>query len=93
MPDRELLKIGDKIRLLRVPKGDLAQRKREIAKNQEMAGWTANILELIITGNPIVEIDSIDDYGQPWFTCNLLVDGVEEQHTLAITEDESWELA
>lgn len=93
MPNRALLKIGDKIRLLCVPEGDLAQRKREIANQQEEAGWTANILELIIAQHPVVEIDMIDEYGWPWFSCDVMVNGNEEHHALAITEDESWELA
>ncbi len=93
MLDRKKLKIGDKIRLLRVPQGDLDQRRREIANNIDNPGWTANIIELIIAQNPIVEIDSIDEFGQPWFTSEIMVNGKKEKHTLAINEDESWEKA
>lgn len=91
MPDRNQLKTGDKIRLLRVPPEDIEQRKREIANNLEDAGWTANTIELILAQNPIVEIDFIDEYGSPWYLCDVLVNGQKEQHTIAILEDDSWE--
>ena len=92
MPDRKKLKIGDKIRLLTVPKGDLEQRKREIESDVENPGWTANTIEKIITQDPVVKIDDIDEFGSPWFTYHLVVDGETEIHSIAITEDESWEL-
>jgi len=91
MPDRSTLKIGDTIRLLTVPKEDLQQRKRELTKGIENPGWTASILELLITQQPIVEIDTIDDFGQPWFTAILSVNGQLEEHSLAIIDNESWE--
>ena len=48
MPDRTVLRPGDRIRLVSVPAGDLAQRDRELAERSEDAGWTANTLERII---------------------------------------------
>lgn len=93
MPDRKKLKIGDKIRILSVPESDIKQRRIEIAEGKDNPGWTADIIELIISQNPIVKIDEIDDFGQPWFSCDLMVNGKPEQHTLAIMEDSSWELA
>jgi hypothetical protein len=93
MQERKNLKIGDKIRLLRVPEGDIEQRRFEIAKEINNPGWTADTIELIIAQYPIVEIDTIDDFGQPWFTCDLIVNGKTETHTLVIGEDDSWELA
>ncbi len=92
MPDSKNLKIGDKVRLLCVPAADMEQREREIAQGTANPGWTADIIELIIAQNPIVEIDDIDEFGRPWFTCNLIVEGKTEQHTLAIMENDSWEL-
>lgn len=92
MPDIKKLKIGDKIRLLKVPEGDIEQRKREIAKGIDNPGWTANTIELIIAQNPIVEIDTIDDFGRPWFICDITVNGELETHTLAMNEDDAWEL-
>lgn len=92
MPDRTTLKIGDKIRLLRVPQSDLAQRERELRDGQEGAGLTADTLEHIIRTNPVVTIDDVDEYGYPWFTRRLKnADGRFELHTLAIMDDESWE--
>ena len=92
MPDHRKLKIGDKIRILSVPKADIKQRKREIAEGQEMAGWTANTIELIIAQTPIVEIDTITEFGQAWFTCEIRVNGELETHEMAIVDDESWEM-
>ena len=45
MPDRARLKIGDRVRLLRVPQGDLDQRERELRDGAEGAGWTADTIE------------------------------------------------
>jgi hypothetical protein len=88
------LRIGDRIRLLRVPESDLRQRERELRDGAEMAGWTADTLERIIAIDPVVTIDEVDEYGAPWFHYELVaLDGSAEYHALAITEDESWELA
>ena len=92
MSDRTKLKIGDKIRVLKVPKYDLAQREREIAEGVEDAGWTANTIELILAQNPVVTISMIDEYGQAWFEYQLkTADGQSEQHSIAIIDDDSWE--
>jgi hypothetical protein len=93
MPSRHTLKIGDRIRLLTVPAGDVATRQREIAENADMAGWTAGTIERILKQDPTVTISSIDEYGHPWFEYVLIdADGNREEHSLAIMEDESWML-
>ncbi len=92
MANWKKLKIGDKLRLLKVPEADLRQREREIAAGLKDAGWTANTIELIIAQSPVVKIDDIDAFGSPWYTTKLMVDGKEERHLIAISEDESWEL-
>lgn len=94
MRDFTELKPGDRIRLLRVPEADLAQRKREVAANSEMAGWTADTIERIIATTPIVTIDRVDEYGHPWFDAVLTgIDGEIEEHSLNITDNDSWEHA
>ncbi len=91
MPDRTKLKVGDRIRILRVPDADLAQRKRELAAGAEKAGWTADTIERIIELDPIVEINLIDEAGSPWFDVELPdPDGKIQYHSLMIMEDESW---
>jgi hypothetical protein len=91
MPDRTALKIGDRIRLLRVPAGDLEQRERELREGAEDAGWTADTIERILAQDPVVTISSIDEYGLPWFQYELKrANGKVEYHSLAIMEDESW---
>ncbi|PHN06973.1 hypothetical protein [Flavilitoribacter nigricans] len=92
MPDRKKLKIGDKIRLLKVPEEDKVQREQEIAQGVEEPGWTADTIERIIAQDPVVEVYTIDDFERPWFTCDIMVNGELETHTLAINEDDSWEM-
>lgn len=94
MPDRKKLKIGDRIRLLRVPQLDLEQRERELRDKVEHAGWTANTIERIIAQDPVVTISEIDEFGSPWFEYWLKDDDGEiEHHSLAMMEDESWGMA
>jgi hypothetical protein len=94
MPDRTLLKVGDRIRLLRVPKLDLEQREREVREGLEDAGWTADTIERMIAQDPVVTISSIDEHGLPWFEYELRrQNGEVEHHSMAIMDDESWCLA
>ena len=44
MPDHTTLKIVDRIRLPRVPQGDIEQRERELREGAEDAGWTAGVI-------------------------------------------------
>ena len=94
MPDWKTLRPGDTIRILRVPQADLDQRERELRERKvEDPGMTANAIERLIETDPVVTIDRIDEYGFPWFDCKLRDElGREEQHSLAIYDDESWEL-
>lgn len=91
MPDHTELRVGDRIRLLTVPACDLAQREREIATNDEMAGWTADTIERIIASDPVVTIVRIDEYGAPWFEVELEGDDGTHFHSLTILDDDSWE--
>jgi hypothetical protein len=92
MPDRTKLKVGDRIRLLRVPPGDLAQRERELKEGREGAGMTADAIEQILLLDPVVTITQIDEYGYPWFEYEL-PDAIGDlhYHSIAILEDESWD--
>lgn len=91
--DWRTLRSGDRVRLLCVPEADLRQREDEIRRSAEMAGWTADTLERILALDPIVTIDHVDQYGAPWFNYELIgADGRPEHHSLAITENGSWEL-
>ena len=94
MPHHTTLMIGDRIRLLRVPQGDLDQRERELREGKDDAGYTADTIERIIAQDPVVTISSIDEYGLPWFQYQLTSPSGEiEYHSLAIMEDESWVMA
>ncbi len=88
------LRAGDRVRLLRVPEADLQQRERDLRNGAEMPGWTADTLERILQLNPLVTIDHVDEFGAPWFEYELTSpNGKIEYHSIAIVEDESWELA
>lgn len=92
LPDPKTLKIGDRIRILRVPECDLQQREREIAETVEMAGWTADSIERIIEQSPIVQIDCIDEYGCVWYDATIRgPEGIEEEHSLVVYDDDTWE--
>ena len=91
MPDRLLLRVGGRIRLLAVPTCDLAQRKRELESHAELAGWTADTIERIIATGPVVTIDRIDEYGAAWFDVELSGGDGMEHHSLMILDDDSWE--
>jgi hypothetical protein len=90
--DWRKLKVGDKVRLLCVPEADLKQREHEVASGAEMAGWTADTIERILSIDPVVTIDEVDEYGMPWFSYELTADdGIIEYHSLGITDNDSWE--
>jgi hypothetical protein len=92
VPDPKTLKLGDQIRILRVPDADLRQREHEIATNAEMAGWTANAIERIIDQSPIVRIARIDDDGCVWYDAEVVgPNGDTEYHSLIIYDDDTWE--
>ncbi|MEM6380307.1 MAG: hypothetical protein AAF705_19110 [Bacteroidota bacterium] len=92
MPKPNQLETGYKVHLLKVPAADIKQLQWEIENKIENPGWTANTIEIIITQNPIVEIDSIDEYGTPWYSSEIMVNGKKELHTIAILDEASWKL-
>jgi hypothetical protein len=90
--DPKTLRVGDRIRILRVPDADLRQRKHEMADGVEMAGWTADSIERIIAQSPIVRICQIDEDGCVWYEASIIgPDGSNEEHTLIVYDDASWE--
>ena len=92
MPGHKRLKVGDRIRLLAVPKADLEQRTRELREGIEAAGHTADTLERIIAQDPVVTVNFVDEYGLPWFEYELKLDSGElEYHSIAVMDDDSWE--
>jgi hypothetical protein len=92
MPDPKMLRPGDRIRILRVPDADLRQRESEIARGEELAGWTADTIERIIAQRPIVRIDRVDEHDQVWYDVILIDEGGEtEHHYLIVYDDDTWE--
>jgi hypothetical protein len=68
------LRVGDRVRLLCVPEADLLQRERELRDGAEMAGLTADTLDRIIAIDLVVTIDKVDEFGMPWFHCELVAE-------------------
>jgi hypothetical protein len=92
LPNPNTLRVGDRIRILRVPEGDLRQRENELASGSEMAGWTADSIERIIAQTPIVQIYRIDDDGCVWYESTIIgPEGREEEHSLIVYDDDTWE--
>ncbi len=92
MPDPKTLNVEDRIQILRVPENDLRQREREITEKTEMAGWTADSIERIIEQSPVVSVSRIDEYGCVWYDATVVgPDGIEEQHSLIVYDDDTWE--
>lgn len=92
MPDPSKLKPGDRVQLLAVPELDLLQQEREIREGLDDAGWTADTLERILAQDPVVVISQVDEYGHPWFEYTLNDDyGENEEHSIAIMDEVSWE--
>lgn len=94
MPDRSTLKIGDRIRVIAIPAADLRQRDDERRRGLIDAGWTADAIQLIISARLVVTITHLDEYGIPWFDCDLRPFGdPSTMHSIAIMDDDSWEFA
>jgi hypothetical protein len=92
LPNPNTLRVGDRIRILRVPEGDLRQRENELASGSEMAGWTADSIERIIAQTPIVQIYRIDEDGCVWYEATITgPEGREEEHSLIVYDDDTWE--
>jgi hypothetical protein len=81
MPDPATLKIGDKIRNVSVPKGDL----QALVSGSTDLDETVRVLKWMV-GKEFV-IWMVDEYGKPWVEVKYLD---SEEHTMAIMEAESW---
>lgn len=92
MPDRKQLKIGDQIRLLKVPDLDMKQMEEDCSKGVEEPDFTVKVLRHLLSTHPVVTITQIDADGRPWFDCELKNDQDEVvYHSIMILDDDSWE--
>lgn len=91
MPDRNELRVGDRIRILAVPECDLLQRQREIAAGNVDPDSTATVIERIIATNSCVIIERVDEYGAAWFEVEFEESDGIHYHSLTILDDNSWE--
>lgn len=80
-----------RIRLLTLPKCDLAQREREIAVGKVDPEATATVIERILDADPIVMIEHIDEFGTAWLEVEFVeADGIH-CYSLTIRGDQSQE--
>ena len=92
MPNPSTLKQGDRIRILAIPAADSAQAAAAMRRGDPLAQWTMRILQRLADRKDIVRIDTIDEYGQPWFSYHFRNKrGAWEYHTVAVMESASWE--
>mgnify|MGYP002477624536 FL=1 len=81
------LQIWDSIRILSVPEFDLNKNN-----NSDDELNTESIIKKIINVRPVVIIDEIDEYWKPWFYVRLKTEQWLEFHSIALMENDSWEL-
>jgi hypothetical protein len=76
------LKIGDKIRIIRVP--------GEGIPNYYIHRDTVRVYKKIIARRQPVRINRIDEYGSRWFSCRFkMQNGTWEWNYLAVYEDDN----
>ena len=86
--DWKALKLGDKIRIARMPSVFNAPHYRNGDWDETFA-----LYRLLILNQEVLAIAEIDDEGRPWIEFESLdAEGAMVSHSLAI-DDDSWELA
>ncbi|MCK6472243.1 MAG: hypothetical protein L6R28_10895 [Planctomycetes bacterium] len=85
MPDPAQLKVGDRIHIVAVPKGDLWA----LESGSDYLEETVRVLKWMV-GKEFV-IDWIDPDGKPWVVVDY-PDPEGGEHSMAIMDKESWEL-
>ena len=81
MPDPQLLKVGDKVRVLSVPAFDLMGSSKE----------TLDVLRWMIGKE--FEVYHIDPYGYPWLDVKGYPCPEGAEHSMMISDTESWDFA
>jgi len=84
MSDRAKLRVGDKIRIVAVPKDDLAALEPGSTYLKE----TVSVLKWMVGKE--FNVDSIDEYGNPWVYVAGYPDPEGGEHFMAIFDSESW---
>ena len=83
MPDPKSLRIGDRIRVLSVPKRDL----QDLEAGQTHLRDTVEVLTWMVGKE--YEISMIDEYGHPWVEIHDFP-SENAEHSMAILDTESW---
>jgi hypothetical protein len=92
MPDPHDLRIGDRIRCVRIPTGDLVDLRKRQRCGVPWAHDTVRILQRLADRRQVVAIDDVDEYGTPWFSYAFRnKTGRWEYHRLAVMDASSWE--
>jgi hypothetical protein len=84
MPNPKTLKLGDKIRIVSVPKKDLDA----LASGSAYLEETVQVLKWMI-GKEFT-IWQVDEFGNPWIEVIGYPDPDGAEHTMAIFDSDSW---
>ena len=85
MPDPATLKVGDKVRIVAVPKGDLEL----FESGQTYLEEVVQVLKWMVGKEFVVEF--IDADGKPWLDVAGYPCPQGAEHTMALMDSESWE--
>ncbi|MCE9548345.1 MAG: hypothetical protein K8T25_22965 [Planctomycetia bacterium] len=85
MPDPSTLRVGDKIRVVAVPEGDLWA----LESGSDYLEDTVYVLKWMVGKE--YAISWIDDYGKPWVRTDY-PDPEGAEHSMAIMDSDSWVL-
>lgn len=85
MPDPAQLKVGDRIQIVAVPKGDLWA----LESGSDYLEETVRVLKWMVGKQ--FEVAWIDEDGKPWVDVADYPDPEGGEHSMAIMDEESWE--
>ena len=85
MPDWRRLRVGDRVRIVAIPRADAEQYRRT------GDAFTVRVLRRLIRTRSVRTISRIDENGCPWFEYRKRTRGARTHyHALMIFDDESW---
>ena len=96
MKDYRNLKVGDRIKIVSIPKIDIDSRNDQIRRGMKIDPPldTVRVLQHLKDKKKKCIINEIDDHGHPWIYIqfkNKIDHGIMEHHYIAIWDNDSWE--
>ena len=83
MPDPHSLKVGDRIRFVSIPE-EWNEPGREPTRE------SMRFMKHMLKRKSLSRVYEIDEYGQPWISARLRINGKVEHHRWAIMESTGW---